>query len=432
MNAAQERDGSDLRGEPRQRMNLLLVVCDYPHPGHLFAGAFYENSARALRELGHHVEVLAVQPYAPPVLSKLVPRWRVYAGLPASEIRNGITVRRPRNVQLPRIAGAFSVGAGAFMFCRRTALEMHRRSRFDAILSFDLQQTGGLAWRLGGALGLPSAGWATGGDMRFHAASPHGRVVLDSLRHLDLVFYQSRELFEIAAGRLGAAPERMEADKHMVLARGIPAAPEIDRAAARRRVRESNAIGQDDVVILNVGRVCRDKGVFELVEAIAQASARDSRIVCVQVGSMQHLDEAAALQKEVRRRPGLSAHFRFLPACDPEQIWEYLSAADVFAFTSHHEGMPNSLLEAMAFGVPCVAFGIPPVCEIDGGTGCLALVPPFDSSRFADNVLSLAADDSARERRVRSAQDQVSSRFMITTNLSIAAGRLAARANAAR
>jgi glycosyltransferase involved in cell wall biosynthesis len=37
----------------------------------------------------------------------------------------------------------------------------------------------------------------------------------------------------------------------------------------------------------------------------------------------------------------------------------------MFAFTSHHEGMPNSLLEAMAMGVPAIAFAIPPVVELE-------------------------------------------------------------------
>lgn len=399
--------------------SVLLVVCDYPHQGHRFAGTFYENTALALQALGHHVEVLAVRPYAPPVISRMVPRWKIHAGIPFYELRNGVPVYRPRNFYVPGVAPAFSISAGAYLFCRRTARQMHARSAFDALISFDLQQTGGLAWRLGKDLGIRSAGWATGADMRFPPSSNYGRLVVEAMQHFDTVFYQSRELFDIALKNLGRSAEQL-ADRHIVLPRGIPSAPQMDQAALRKAARREWSVDNDAKVVLNIGRVCADKGIFELAEAIRSAAAREARIVCVQIGAIAGVDESDAFVETVRRFPGLEQHFRFLPACDPADVWRYLCGADVFAFTSHHEGMPNSLLEAMAVGLPAAAFAIPPVAEIDDGSGALELVPPFDAERFAAALIRLLAEPSLRAERIDRARARIADRFTITSNVSAA------------
>ena len=145
-------------------MKILVLAQNYPYPAHPLAASFNERCVKALRELCDGVEVLMPRPYAPPVLSSLVPRWQIYARIPTYEIRQGIPVYRPAYPQMPCLGGggAFWVDQAAFWWCRRTALQMHHRMQFDALLAFDIIGVGGLAWRLGRTLGLPTAGWATG------------------------------------------------------------------------------------------------------------------------------------------------------------------------------------------------------------------------------------------------------------------------------
>jgi glycosyltransferase involved in cell wall biosynthesis len=104
-----------------------------------------------------------------------------------------------------------------------------------------------------------------------------------------------------------------------------------------------------------------------------------------------------------------------------------MCAADIFAFTSSDkggEGMPNSLLEAMVMGLPSVAFAIPPVREIEAGTGALNLVPPFDSPRLAEEILGLAASREERARIGERGKQQVLERFMVRSNMVEAVRRL--------
>ena len=114
-----------------------------------------------------------------------------------------------------------------------------------------------------------------------------------------------------------------------------------------------------------------------------------------------------------------------LPACSHDQVWEHFGAADIFAFTSHHEGMPNSLLEAMAVGLPAIAFAIPPVLEIDGQRGALVTVPPHDRERFADALLRLAGCSQDRHRIGGKGRCEVMRRYMTETNITVALNRLA-------
>ena len=393
-------------------MKILVLVPYYPYPGHRSAGSFNAKSVHALSKLCDRVEVLAPRLYAPPLLASLVPRWKAWASAPGYEIRNEATVYRPTIPVVPRIAQAFWPNQGAFLWCRQTARKMHGRTGFDAIVSFDLIGSGGLAWRVGRDLEIPASGWATGGDIRFPASSPHGRAVTRTLQNLDLVFYQSRELLEKAAGLLGTSPEQLSVDRHTVLARGIPEPPPIAKTDTRNRIRAKWGVKTDEVVVLYLGRILRQKGMLELLEALEIAACRDSRVRCVLIGSRPGSDETHLVERRLQTLPWLHEKVTILPECDPTEIWENFCAADIFAFPSHHEGMPNSLLEAMAMGLPAVAFAIPAVLELDAGTNSLALVPPFDCRLFAEAIMRLVACPDERDRLGEKGKAVVMDRFM--------------------
>jgi teichuronic acid biosynthesis glycosyltransferase TuaC len=405
-------------------VKILVLAPSYPYPDHPFAGVFNEKCVCVLRELCNCVEVLVPRPYAPSVLASLVPRWKAYSRIVEFEVRNGVPVYRPAYLQIPRLGGAFWTDPGTFLWCRRTARNMHRRVQFDAIVSFDLVGSGGMAWRIGRDLRIPASGWATGDDVRFPASSSHGRVLLRAIEHLDVVFYQSHELLGEAANLLGISPAQMSHDRHVVLSRGIPAPPFLPRAEVRHRMREMWGVTNEQVAVLYVGRVVREKGMFELLDAISLAAAQDPRITCIIVGSKPAFDETTAVQKKLDQTPALRERVRLLPACSPDKVWEYLCAADIFAFPSYKDGMPNSLLEAMAMGVPTVAFAIPPVLEIEAGTGGVVVVPPFDSALFSQAMLRLATSSADRVRVGEKGKAEVMDRFMVRKNMAKALLRL--------
>jgi glycosyltransferase involved in cell wall biosynthesis len=306
---------------------------------------------------------------------------------------------------------------------------MHRRTRFDAIISFDLIGAGGLAWRLARDLQLPASGWATGGDVRFSASSSHGRAVIRALKNLDVVFYQSRELLEKAAGLLGISPAQLAGTRHTVLSRGIPEPPRISSADARDRLRAKWGVKADEVIVLYLGRIARQKGAMELLDALELVASRDPRIRGVLIGSKPGFDDTSCVEEKLRGVASLRDRVVLLPECDPDDIWENLCAGDIFAFPSHGEGMPNSLLEAMAMGLPAIAYAIPPMRELEAGTGGLILVPPLDWRLFAEAVLRLSACRDERMQLGDKGRAVVMDRFMVGKSMAEALRRLNAVAN---
>jgi teichuronic acid biosynthesis glycosyltransferase TuaC len=400
-------------------MRILVVVSNYPHPGHRFSGIFNERSVDALRSHCEFVAVVAPRPYIPNVLTKFLPvgRWEAYAEAKSFESRNGVSVCRPPYLQLPRIATSFWQDRGAYACCLGTVGKLHALHKFDAILSFGLDGSGGLAWRLARRFAVPVAVWATGSDIRKPEGTPARKAVLRTLRNADLVIYQNRELLEIATRIMGGSPVSFSSKRHIVLPRGIPEPPTLPTEELRKRERDTLGVGRDEILVLFIGRVTRAKGMLELFKAMALVASQNAKIKCVIVGSNPSFDETALLERKLQETPGLKEHVRLIPACDPGKVWEYLCAADIFAFPSHNEGMPNSLLEAMAMGVPSIAFAIPAIQELESGTGAVVLVPPLNAALFGQAILRLAASQDERARIGKIAKEQVMERFMVRENM---------------
>ena len=408
---------------------LLVLPASYPWEARKFGGIFNERSVLALKAQCESIEVLCPRPYVPPGMSLLRARWRSYSSIRRDETRNGVRVFRPSCVQIPRIGSSFWLDRGAFLQCRRLARRRHREVGFDAILAFDLLGTGGIAWRLGEDLGVVTGGWATGGDVRVPSTSRLAGVVRRALQELDVVFYQSNELRRLAGTLLGRSSDELNELKHVVLPRGIAGPPPLRRTEIRQSLRADLNVGDGQYLILTIGRLTRPKGVFDLVQAFAQAADRDPRLRFVMVGADTAFDESESARSTARSFRSLDGRFSILPACPPEKIWDFLCAADIFAFASHSEGMPNSLLEAMALGLPAVAFAIPSVLEIEGGTGSLLTVPPFDCRGYAAKLLELSASASLRTQIGARAQEVVRSRFDISRNMAAALLHLTGRVN---
>lgn len=124
-------------------------------------------------------------------------------------------------------------------------------------------------------------------------------------------------------------------------------------------------------VVLFLGRIEAAKGIHELLEAVAglRESVPDVELVCAGAGDI----EGAARRAE---RLGIEDAVRFPGWLGAPQKWAWLKRAGVFVLPSHAEGLPMSLLEAMAAGLPVVASavgGIPDV--VTHGVNGLLMAP---------------------------------------------------------
>jgi GalNAc-alpha-(1->4)-GalNAc-alpha-(1->3)-diNAcBac-PP-undecaprenol alpha-1,4-N-acetyl-D-galactosaminyltransferase len=119
---------------------------------------------------------------------------------------------------------------------------------------------------------------------------------------------------------------------------------------ARLQAQPDLAAGNGRWRIIGVGRLDRQKGFDLLIAAFARLAERFSAWDVVVFGKGV---ERVALQHEIDRH-GLGQ--RVVLAAPSQSIGEELAASHIFAFPSRYEGFPNALAEAMAAGLPCVAF----------------------------------------------------------------------------
>ena len=197
---------------------------------------------------------------------------------------------------------------------------------------------------------------------------------------------------------------RIPAERLHVLNNGV----EFDRFSKPRVDRQSllPALPPGSKVIVNVANMNSQlKGHSVLIEAAREicASCPDVYFALVGDGTLR-----PELERCVRET-GLQDRFHFLGR--RKDVPEILACADIFAFPSLAEGLPNSVLEAAAAGVPVVATrvgGIPEIIE-NGVTGLL--VEPRDTQALIAALLQYLKSPSYAAMLARASRQRVLSNF---------------------
>ena len=145
--------------------------------------------------------------------------------------------------------------------------------------------------------------------------------------------------------------------------------------------------------VIAMGRLTPQKCFATLIQAFRLALGADVawRLQIWGEGPQRH-----ELQKLVRK---LQLQNRVEICGSTSQPWSALAAAHVFVLTSQYEGFPNAMLEAMAIGLPCVAFDCPsgPRELADNGNAAV-IVPLGDIDGLADALRSVARNQERREQ----------------------------------
>jgi glycosyltransferase involved in cell wall biosynthesis len=185
---------------------------------------------------------------------------------------------------------------------------------------------------------------------------------------------------------------------------------DVDRfrpAPPERRQRCRKDLGFEDWrVVLVVARLEPEKGLDTLLDAWPRVKAAVPRALLVIAGDGSR---RAQLTNQAVSLPEV----RFLGLVrDPVP---YLQAADCYTLPSLTEGMPISLLEAMATGVPCVATAIGGTSEALAGLG--TLVPPGDAAGLAAAIVKVLRLDAAnREATGAATRRRVVDRYSVEAN----------------
>jgi len=190
-----------------------------------------------------------------------------------------------------------------------------------------------------------------------------------------------------------------------VIPNGVPAPPCADRAQERLRIRQSLGIPPEAMVLGSVGRLVEVKGFELAIDALAQLPPGPGapHLLLVGEGPRGEALQARARELGVAQRVHLAGR--------QSEIGPWLAAFDLFLNTSHSEGMSQSILEAMGFGLPLVVTDVGGNAGLVGGAeGCGVVLNHRDPAEWAGVLRELAQDEGrraelAQRARVRHQRD---------------------------
>jgi glycosyltransferase involved in cell wall biosynthesis len=177
-------------------------------------------------------------------------------------------------------------------------------------------------------------------------------------------------------------------------------------------LREKLGIPPETTILICVSRLDRKKGIAILLEAIKEVSRDHTSFCCLLVGD-------GPAEQDLRDKVeslDIAKQVYFLGYQD--DVRPYLHKADIFVLPSFKEGLPFSLLEAMAFGLPCIATDVGGNKEavIHGENGLI--VPQGEVGELADAIRSLLLDVEQRRTMGLNGKDRVKKNFDLTQMLS--------------
>ena len=157
----------------------------------------------------------------------------------------------------------------------------------------------------------------------------------------------------------------------------------VDREKKRKEV----GLNNDDVVLITTGDLVKRKNHSMALDVIAKCN--NSRVKLILCGNGPELD---SLKKQAKL---LSIEKQVIFLGFRDDIKELLKISDIFVFTSLQEGLPRSLMEAMASGLPCIVLNARGSSDLivndEGGYLCNS------TDEYVDRINELMIEEKARE-----------------------------------
>ncbi len=259
--------------------------------------------------------------------------------------------------------------------------------------------------------------WLAGVPVRIHGE--HGRDVGDldgsnrkyrTIRRLYRPFVNhyvavSRDLADYLAGPIGVAPARIAQ-----IYNGVDTARFAPPPQARTAIPGCPFTGSDLWLVGTVGRMQQVKDQVTLAEAFARACGRHPagdrlRLVMVGDGPLRARVDSVLASAGLRDRAWLPGERSDVP--------DVLRGLDCFVLPSLAEGVSNTILEAMATGLPVVATRVGGNPELIDHEVTGRLVPAADSEAMASAILGYLDDPDVARQHARAARQAAVQRFSL-------------------
>ena len=169
--------------------------------------------------------------------------------------------------------------------------------------------------------------------------------------------------------------------KQVILSRGTCNGIDIERFSksnidsdVAEQYRKELGITKGDLVIGFTGRLVRDKGIIELVQAFEHVQSELPNVKLLLVGRLEERDALPLdVVESIKKNPNIITTGYVLNST----IENYYSLMDLFVLPSYREGFPTSVLEASSMGVPVVT---------TKATGCIDSIIENETGLFVEHT----------------------------------------------
>ncbi|MED4036610.1 teichuronic acid biosynthesis protein TuaC [Niallia taxi] len=337
-------------------MKILWITSVYPSKEQPGNGVFHETQVQALKKLGLSITVICPTPQNHAVIRTLKKTYK-RKSLPFFEVRNGVEVYRPIYTALP----------GQLRWAQpdkriaKAVLEtiQDKQIQFDMIHAHFAMPSGGAAHIVSRELEKPWLLTLHGSDVHVYPSFSRSanRAFQRSVHAADEVVAIGRNLAEAAQKKTGR--------KSIVLPIGINLSEFNYEEIPKEKVRKELQLPSDKKLITFIGRLVKEKGVYELADSLNRLP---DDMAVVLVGDGPARDDLKKHEHYGKRL--------FLPGqISNDKVKDFLQASDIFALPSYSEGMPTVVIEAISMKVPVVCTAVGGVPDLFGEYSHLLIQP---------------------------------------------------------
>jgi glycosyltransferase involved in cell wall biosynthesis len=175
----------------------------------------------------------------------------------------------------------------------------------------------------------------------------------------------------------------------------------------KNKIKEELSIDKNDFVLTYVGRVVKDKGIDELIEAFIGLQVQQKSLKLLIVGEVEkHFNP---INKSSLEHLKCNAKIIFRPFAN--DIRPYLAVSNVLVLPSYREGLPNILLEAGSFGLPLIASDINGCNEVVRHRENGLLVEKKNIKALRGSIKQLVENEALYQQFKRNARKMIQDRF---------------------
>lgn len=380
-------------------MRILAISHLFPYLKERRYGIFVARQLAEIRRQGAEIVVIVPRVWCPVFLRRF-DRWKDHNHRCPLCRFEGIETLSVPYVRAPGNWYNRWCGLAAFLAMKKRALELHRKKNFDVIYATCFFPDGDAAARLARYLNVPAACLGIGTDV--NRTSKSSKTIY---KH----FVKTTKALDgtLACGQSVADGIKAVTGKNPLCVYGVLDLEEFSPTSDKASLRKDLGLPLDKTVVLHAGYLTKDKGVYELVEALCKIQEKRPDVMLVICGGGP---EETGLRRIIAQK-NIEHVIRMVGEVDPEEMSKWMRASDLFALASYSEGMPNVVMEAMACGLAVVATKVGGLSEAIGDCDGAVLVPPRRVEALEEAIMKVVNNSQLRTHMQVAGRKRAEERF---------------------